>query len=82
MTCSVCGHGIPCDFFEFTWHTCINLHVFHSIVCSGGVDDVGQLRARLQSSHRLDPAAGEAGEHRCREQVTISSIVLYQFYLQ
>lgn len=87
MKCSVHGHIISCNDFEFAWNTCASIWlIFHSLVCSGGVDDVGQLRAGLQSSHWLDPASGEAGEHRCREQVTISSfgmpVLQFILYLQ
>lgn len=54
-------------------HACVDNLLSSSIrmwlLSLGGVDDVGQLCARLQSSHRLDPAPGEVGENGRPEQV-------------
>lgn len=50
------------------------------LLSSGGADDAGQLCTGLQSSHRLDPTSGEAGEHGCPEQVILRCSSLSQWH--
>lgn len=47
----------------------------------GGFDDAEQLCAGLQSSHRLDPASGEAGKNRRTEQVILGLAFSLFFFI-